>query len=527
MTCGARVICRCSRITLHELWERDAAGGVLTAASYDALGGLDGARAEPETDADAASPARPPRTRRRVAAAKTRRMPAVAVAAVVAAAISAGVFALLNARDDDGPEASRAIAAVALPALDRRFDTGLLLSLEAWRTAPTVEARDVALTALRRTDGMLALLRNRSRAEVSAVALGGGVLAATDGTAVSIFDVPHRRLAARLISPDGSDAVAVAVSRNGYLAAVAFGGDVMLHDLNSRSTVRIDARVTAFAFSPDGALLAGAGPRELRVWNDDGRTAHEDTLPRTRAGVAADVGFDEQGRSLMEVRGGRLTVWSVQRWQRRSTARLPGALDGALALSPNGQRVASGRSLWRVGSRQVLTLADASFPGARPAFSADGRRLAMPARDGTIRRYDLATGRAIATSLTGGRDALSVAWDSATLVSGGRSGLITLWSTDGGHALSTRVRGGGGEQVSTGRTGALAWSDGSVLNLHTRAELLQRGVERPRHRVHRRRTLDRDRGAPARPRVRSRLAGARHAHSRRQRHGHSPLARTT
>ena len=163
-------------------------------------------------------------------------------------------------------------------------------------------------TALRRTDGMLALLRNRSRAEVSAVALGGGVLAATDGTAVSLFDVPHRRLAARLISPDGSDAVAVAVSRNGYLAAVAFGGDVMLHDLSSRSTVRLDGRVTALAFSPDGALLAGAGPRQLRVWDNDGRTLHEDTLPRARAGVAADVGFDEQGRSLTEIRGGRLTV---------------------------------------------------------------------------------------------------------------------------------------------------------------------------------------------------------------------------
>ena len=90
---------------------------------------------------------------------------------------------------------SRAIAAVARPELDRRFDTGRCWALAAWQTADTPEARDAALAAVQRADRMQALLRNRSGSEVTAVARGGEVTAVADGAAVTLFE--QRRQQAR------------------------------------------------------------------------------------------------------------------------------------------------------------------------------------------------------------------------------------------------------------------------------------------------------------------------------------------
>ena len=87
----------------------------------------------------------------------------------------------------------------------------------------------------------------------------------------------------------------------------------------------------------------------------------------------------------------------------------------------------------------------------------------MPAADGTIALWDLDTGRNVGHPLTGGRDALSVAWDGTTLVSGGRTGLTTLW-----NPVQDAQPDESGALVAAGRTGALAWSDGTLLRLRTR-----------------------------------------------------------
>ena len=82
------------------------------------------------------------------------------------------------------------------------------------------------------------------------------------------------------------------------------------------------------------------------------------------------------------------------------------------------------------------------------------------------------SGRPHGHPLTAGRDALSVAWDGALLVSGGRRGLTTLWNP------AEAAPDESGAQVAYGRTGALAWSDGTLLSLRERpgTEPVERGV---------------------------------------------------
>ena len=154
---------------LHALWERDSASGTLS--NYAGL-----------PSAERPSPPAPPRV-----VPRRRWTPAVAVALLFAV-----MLLLFPARRGDDEAASRALAAAALPMLETRFDTGLLLGLEAWRTADTPEARGAALTAVQRTDRVRALLRNRTGGEVTAVARGGEMLAVADGTAVTLFQGRRR-----------------------------------------------------------------------------------------------------------------------------------------------------------------------------------------------------------------------------------------------------------------------------------------------------------------------------------------------
>ena len=103
------------------------------------------------------------------------------------------------------------------------------------------------------------------------------------------------RLPERLVSPDGTEPTAVAVSARGDRVAAAFGGDVLLYDAEAarsrldgaRDRARLQPRRHA-ARRRRPAPAAGVGRRRAGE-------LHEQTLSRERAGTAADVRFDAQG----------------------------------------------------------------------------------------------------------------------------------------------------------------------------------------------------------------------------------------
>ena len=74
------------------------------------------------------------------------------------------------------------------------------------------------------------------------------MLAVADGTAVTLFR-GRRMLPERLVSPDGTEPTAVAVSAGGDRVAAAFGGDVLLY-ARGGGQIRLDGRITVARVQP-------------------------------------------------------------------------------------------------------------------------------------------------------------------------------------------------------------------------------------------------------------------------------------
>jgi WD40 repeat protein/predicted Ser/Thr protein kinase len=184
----------------------------------------------------------------------------------------------------------------------------------------------------------------------------GGLLATTDETRISLWDLAKGGEPKRFPAPAGTVA-ALAFDRDGrFLAA---GGDsqrVQLFDVSTGRPGR-DFRgptgtITSLAFSPDGKQLA-AGSADLRV-----------------------------------------CVWDVAGGERLFTWGGHGGSVTAVAYSPDGKRLASCGNdgtvkLWDlVSGHEVLSLAGHRGHAACVAFSPDGNLLASCGYDGTVRLWD-------------------------------------------------------------------------------------------------------------------------------------------
>ncbi|MDB9445461.1 trypsin-like peptidase domain-containing protein [Anabaena sp. CS-542/02] len=155
-------------------------------------------------------------------------------------------------------------------------------------------------------------------------------------------------------------------------------------------------------------------------------------------GQADLVDMYQQGISLERIPNLQ-TIATVVTWVNPTLAKtLEGhsSLVNSVAFSPDGLTLASlgGRDstikLWDVATgREIATLT-----GHSPVFSPDGRTLAFGSGDETIKLWDVATRREIAT-LTGGSAVFSP--DGRTLASGSGDETIKLWDVATGREIAT------------------------------------------------------------------------------------------
>jgi dipeptidyl aminopeptidase/acylaminoacyl peptidase len=226
------------------------------------------------------------------------------------------------------------------------------------------------------------------------------------------------------------------------------------------------------AFSPDGRTLATAGRDGTLVW---------DVRTRKRLGQPVrgqrPVAFSSNGRTLATAGDGTVRFWNVSTLEPLDQAIYIGALTG-VAFSPDGLTFATAGDhgtlrLWDVNTGKLLgkPFRGTTDPVTGLAFSPDGRTLATANGDGTVRLWKVRTQQPLGQSLRGHAgpvDDLAFSPDGRTLATTGFDGTVRLWNVPTHLPLGPPITGHTGRPVRgvafspDGRTLATTGDDGTV-----------------------------------------------------------------
>ena len=279
-----------------------------------------------------------------------------------------------------------------------------------------------------------------------------GTLLASGGQddTVRLWGVAGRKHLATLTGTKG-DVNAVAFSPHGAMLASA-GDDrsVRLWDVATRQLLaKLDGHsgeVRCLVFSPDGAVLASAGDdRTVRLW-DVAEHKVLGTLSGHESKIRTMTG-SRDGTLLVTGGTGFVRIWDVaKRRAEKIVSRRMWVYSAA--LTPDAKLLATGTvgsvHLWETASRryraglrmdgwrQPFSWRRRPSGVAAVAFSRDGKVLAAPASDSSIRLWEVKTRREIGR-LRGHRrtvQALVFSPDGKGLASAGADGSVRLWGRD-------------------------------------------------------------------------------------------------
>lgn len=287
----------------------------------------------------------------------------------------------------------------------------------------------------------------------------------------------------------------VAYGPNGRLASVGLNGSVVVWDGKNGNQVfrarRDGWRGLSIAASGDGRLIAAgmarprrsptaAGPgAEVALWDLSTKTLIK-TLPLPEGNSLA-LAFTPDSKNLValasdhnpqtpfiaasgNVRPATIKVWEVPTGVERHTFQVHAASATAMALFPDGERVAtvgadqppasfaagspviaapSTVRIWRLAEqRQERAInVNAGYMVSGLAVSPDGGELAAACADGTARRWDANSGAERATLRGASGPTLSLAYspDGRRLVVADQRGDLKIWNVvDGGEVLTLR-----------------------------------------------------------------------------------------
>jgi len=286
-----------------------------------------------------------------------------------------------------------------------------------------------------------------------------------DGT-VRVWDVATRRPIGRLLHGLDGVAESVTFSPDGRtLAGISDDGTVWVWDVATGHPIGhiqlggFPGSVNWVAFSPDGkTLAAGSDEGLVRLW--DLATRHPIGHMHLLGGPAVGpVAFSPDGKTLAGIASGAVWLWDLTSpardqvftvFELHSKVIFAGSplagrpLHGldisveSVAFSPDGRTLAGISDdgtlrLWDVATGRSIgrPFRGLDGPARSVAFSPDGKILAAGSDDGMVRAWDVATGRPIGRPLYG--PSVPVYWvafspDGKSLSSGSFDGTVQVWN---------------------------------------------------------------------------------------------------
>lgn len=398
--------------------------GALIGTSPDRLTGVESEYYEASVDL---------RRRRTKARRRRRNLTSVAAAVVIAVLATTSILAFWQrqaATAQANLADSRGLAAAAIASFDDKPELGMLLAIEAWRAADTIEARNAALTMTQRGEGLDAVFRNSNESKVAAAAFSPiEALMAADGgdQTILLWDLRTRATRGdplRLPESDKSQATygisALAFSPDGKtLCALYYAGAIALWRLDGDAApraVRLPSQkigqAVRIAFSPDGATLAAtAFNGDVALWNvadakpigtprGQVRSFGETAIAFADAETVVAFNYSVSNSTdptVTDSDGGLLTRWPVHGDEALTRQPLlPKEFIYSSALTTDGNILVtfgrnSGLNSWDTRSGQRL--AHSERPEievtADLVFDRSGTRLAAITEDGHIELFDV------------------------------------------------------------------------------------------------------------------------------------------
>jgi WD40 repeat protein len=403
----------------------------------------------------------------------------IAIVALVVAVTAAHTAqrASQNAVHQRDIAVSDQLAVQAEAQLDSQPELSILLSVEAFRTKDTAEARSSLLHEVVYHRGVRSFLSGHT-GPVTSVAFspdGRTIASASDDGTVKLWNPDHKTSLKTLTV--GGQVHDVAFSGDGHtLASASFGTNktIILWEAGRYTRLRALAGgdTRSIAFSPDGRTLASASADgAIMLWNF--RTG---TRLRTVTGVGDvyDVAFSPDGHTLASAGAdGAVKLWNLDRGNRAKARTLPGQAGPVMsvAFSPDGHTLASAGAdgtvmLWdpRDGAPLTPPLTSHTDHVNSVAFSRDGHTFASGGDDDRIIVWDLAR-LGILRGHTNTVNSVAFSPDGHTLASGGSDGTVMLWNPDrhirvgvlrregatsSGHDVTSVAFGPGGHLLASG-----------------------------------------------------------------------------